>query len=58
MPLTPEELALGFDRFPMAGQRDSGENIPDEENAIAARDIDPRFGSKVYLPSAGCLCTL
>lgn len=58
-PLTPEELALGFDRFPCAGREDSCEMFPDEEDVLdiaAAWGIDPRFEKKKYPPSVGWVC--
>ena len=60
-PLTPEELALGFDRFPQAEQAEGGENVPGEEdvlNIAAAWGVDPRFEKTTYPPSAGWLCTI
>ena len=60
-PLTPEELALGFDRFPQAKQAEGGENVPGEEdvlNIAAAWGVDPRFEKTTYPPSAGWLCTI
>ena len=60
-PLTPEELALGFDRFPKAGQADDGENDPGEEDVLdiaAAWGVDPRFEKTTYPPSTGWLCTV
>ena len=60
-PLTPEELALGFDRFLKAGQADDAKNGPCEEdvlNIAAAWGVDPRFEKTAYPPSAGWLCTI
>ena len=60
-PLTPEELALGFDRFPKAGQADDGENDPGEEdvlNIAAAWGVDPNLSRHQEERSAGYLCTL
>ena len=54
-------VALGFDRFPKAGQADDGENDPGEEdvlNIAAAWGVDPRFEKTTYPPSAGWLCTV
>lgn len=58
-PLTPEELALGFDRFPRPGWADSGGDFPGEEDVLdiaAAWGIDPRFQKKTYPPSVGWVC--
>ena len=55
--LTPEELALGFERFP-GRKRESGW-FPGEEdvlNTAAAWGVDPRFEKKTYLPSVGWVC--
>ena len=54
--LTPEELALGFDRF-----SPDGSVWPDEEDVlsiVAAWGIDPKFEKKTYLPGTGWLCTV
>lgn len=59
--LTPEELALGFDRFSKAGQAEDGGDAPDEEDVLhiaAAWGVDPRFEKTDYPPSAGWLCTV
>ena len=55
--LTPEELALGFERFPRA-DRESGW-FPGEEDVLdiaAAWGVDPRFQRKTYPPSVGWVC--
>ena len=55
--LTPEELALGFERFP-GRKRESGW-FPGEEdvlNIAAAWGVDPRFEKKTYPPSVGWVC--
>ena len=55
--LTPEKLALGFERFPGA-DRESGW-FPGEEDVLdiaAAWGVDPRFQKKVYPPSVGWVC--
>ena len=55
--LTPEELALGFERFSGAN-RESGW-FPGEEDVLdiaAAWGVDPRFQKKVYPPSVGWVC--
>lgn len=64
-PLTPEETALGFDRFPCAGWEDSWEDscedFPDEEDVLdiaAAWGVDPRFEKTTCPPSVGWLCAL
>ena len=58
--LTPEELSLGFDRFPHRGQAaDCGNLLTEAVLSIAsAWGLDPRFKNKTYPPSAGCLCAL
>ena len=56
---TPEELALGFARFPRQDWPE-GEDFPDEEDVLdlaAAWGVDPRFEKKTYPPSTGWLCT-
>lgn len=60
-PLTPEELELGFDRFPHRGQEETSEDLPDEEDVLriaAAWGVDPKLENKTYPPSAGWLCAL
>lgn len=55
--LTPEELALGFERFP-GMDRKSGW-FPGEEDVLdiaAAWGVDPRFQKKAYPPSVGWVC--
>ena len=57
--LTPEELALGFDRFPHAGREHGGRQFPDEESVLdiaAAWGVDPRFQKKTYPPSVSWVC--
>ena len=57
--LTPEELALGFDRFPHAGREHGGGQFPDEESVLdiaAAWGVDPRFQKKTYPPSVSWVC--
>ena len=57
--LTPEELALGFDRFPHAGREHGGGQCPDEESVLdiaAAWGVDPRFQKKTYPPSVSWVC--
>ena len=54
--LTPEELALGFERF-----SPDGPVWPDEEDVLAiaaAWGIDPKFEHKTYPPNTGWLCAL
>ena len=55
--LTPEELALGFERFPRTGRESNW--FPGEEDVLdiaAAWGVDPRFQKKTYPPSAGWVC--
>ena len=55
--LTPEELALGFERFPRTGRESSW--FPGEEDVLdiaAAWGVDPRFQKKAYPPSVGWVC--
>ena len=55
--LTPEELALGFERF-SGMDRESGW-FPGEEDVLdiaAAWGVDPRFQKKAYPPSVGWVC--
>ncbi len=60
---TPEELALGAERFPKAGEEiewDSAE-FPDEETVLslaAAWGMDTRFDDVVYPAGLGWLCVL
>ena len=59
--LTPQERALGFDRFPTPENADTCETLPDEEdvlNIAAAWGVDPRFEKTAYPPSAGWVCGL
>ena len=54
-PLTPEELALGFDRFPRKGGPETGV-FPDEEDVLhiaAAWGVDPAFEEKTFPPDTG-----
>lgn len=54
--LTPEERALGFDRF-----SPDGSVWPDEEDVLsiaAAWGIDTKFEKKIYPPGTGWLCTV
>ena len=56
---TPEELALGFARFPRRGQAEV-QDLPGEEDVLdlaAAWGVDPRFEKKTYPPATGWLCT-
>lgn len=58
---TPEELALGFDRFPGDAHGDGSGRFPGEEDVLdiaAAWGVDPRFEKKNYPPSAGWLCAV
>ena len=55
-PLTPEELAPGFDRF-----SPDGSEWPDEEDVLsiaAAWGIDTKFEKKTYPPATGWLCAV
>lgn len=59
--LTEEELALGGDKFPKAGEALDWDNMefPDEEivdQMAAAWSVDPEFAAKEYEPSSGYLC--
>ena len=59
--LTPQERALGFDRFPTPENADTCETLPDEEDVLdiaAAWGVDPRFEKAAYPPSAGWVCGL
>lgn len=54
--LTPEELALGFDRF-----SPDGSEWPNEEDVLsiaAAWGIDTKFEKKTYPPATGWLCAV
>lgn len=58
-PLTPEELSLGFDRFPRQGQAAGSGSLPTEEDVLdiaAAWGVDPRFTGRTDPPSTGWLC--
>ena len=60
-PLTTQEIALGFGRFPLRGRETSCEAYPGEEdvrNIAAAWGVDPRFENTSYGPSVGWLCHL
>lgn len=54
--LTPEELALGFERFSPDGAVWPGEE--DVLSIAAAWGIDPKFEKKTYPPGTGWLCTV
>ena len=65
--LTPEELALGFDRFPaIENEKISDADwdsmcFPNEEDVLhiaAAWGVDPKFESKTYSLGTGWLCTV
>lgn len=56
---TPEELALGFDRFPRPGREEEDTPLPDEEAVLAiaaAWGVDPKFRKTAYPPSTGWVC--
>lgn len=58
--ITPEELSLGFDRFPRKGQDwTDGTRLPDEEDVLdiaAAWGVDPRMRLTSYPPALGWFC--
>ena len=57
---TPEEIALGFDRFPRKGEDwTDADDLPDEEDVLAiaaAWGVDTSFQAKPYPPGLGWVC--
>ena len=62
-PLTPEEIALGAERFPTKGEDCDRDDVdfPDEETVLslaAAWGVDTSFSEKEYPPALGWVCSM